>query len=150
MAFEIKLEKNNSEANRVTKDVSFIVTLTGELKTETSIIDPVFVVEYPLEHLTNCNYVTIPAFGRSYFVNNIRSIRTGLVELTCHVDVLSSFAEEIKANKAIVRRQESQWNLYINDGTFRVYQNPNVLTKAFPSGFDTQEFVLAIAGGAQT
>ena len=146
MAFDIVLQKNNSERNRITKDISEILTVSGELKTETSIIDPVIMIGCDLSSVVGCNYMSIPAFGRSYFVNNIRSIRSGLVEFSCHVDVLSSFAPQIRSNTAIVRRQENNWNLYLNDGSFKVYQNPNVLTKAFPSGFTTQEFVLAIAG----
>ena len=146
MALDIVLQKNNSERNRVTKDISEILKVSGELKTETSIIDPVIMIECDLSSVIGCNYMSIPTFGRSYFVNNIRSIRDGLVEFSCHVDVLSSFATEIRSNIAIVRRQENNWNLYLNDGTFKVYQNPNVLTRAFPSGFTTQEFVLAIAG----
>lgn len=146
MAFDIILQRNNSERNRITKDISDILTVSGELKTETSIIDPVIVIECDLSAVVECNYISISAFGRSYFVNNIRSIRSNLVEFSCHVDVLSSFAAEIRSNTAIVRRQENNWNLYLNDGSFKVYQNPNVLTKAFPSGFTTQEFVLAVAG----
>lgn len=146
MAFNIILQKNNSENNRVSKSLKTILTVSGVLKEETSIIDPVIKIECDLASVTGCNYLSIPAFGRSYFVNNIRSIRNGLVEFSCHVDVLSSFASQILKNSAIVKRQEKSWNLYLNDGTFKIYQNPNVLTKAFPSGFTTQEFVLAIAG----
>ena len=146
MAFNVMLQINNSERNRVTKDISEISTVSGELKAETSIIDPVIMIECDLSAVIGCNYISIPTFRRSYFVNNIRSIRYGLVEFSCHVDVLSSFASEIRGNTAIVSKQENKWNLYLNDGTFKVYQNPNVLTKAFPSGFTTQEFVLAVAG----
>lgn len=146
MAFDIKLQTSNSEPNRVTKTLTDIMTVSGELKTDTSIIDPVIMIECDLAAVTGCNYMTIPTFGRSYFVRNIRSIRSGLVEFSCHVDVLSSFADAIKSNRAIIHRQEKSWNLYLNDGTFKVYQNPIVLTKAFPSGFTTQEFVLAVAG----
>ena len=144
--FDITLQTNQSEQNRVTKTLVDLATVSGVLKEETSIIDPIIKIEGDLSNFVNCNYLTIPAFGRSYFVNNIRSIRQGLVEFACHVDVLSSFADAIKTNKAIVKRQENNWNLYLNDGTFKVYQNPTVLTKAFPSGFNTQEFILAVAG----
>lgn len=146
MSFNISLQTNNSERNRLTKNVQTIMTVSGVLKEETSIIDPVIKIECDLALVTGCNYLSIPAFGRSYFVNNIRSVRNGVVEFSCHVDVLSTYADQIKSNTAIVRRQENEWNLYLNDGTFKVYQNPNVLTRAFPSGFTTQEFVLAIAG----
>lgn len=146
MAFDIILQKNKSEMNKLTKEIENIMTVSGTLKSDTSVIDPIIMIECDLSTVTNCNYMTISAFGRSYFVNNIRSIKTGLVEFSCHVDVLSSFADSIKTNTAIVRKQENNWNLYLNDGTFKVYQNPIVLTKAFPSGFTHQEFVLAVAG----
>ena len=146
MAFDIMLQRNNSEPNRITKEISEISTVSGELKTETSIIDPVIMIECDLSAIVGCNYISIPTFGRSYFVNNIRSIRRGLIEFSCHVDVLSSFASEIRGNTAIVRKQENRWNLYLNDGSFKIYQNPNILTKSFPSGFTKQEFVLAVAG----
>ena len=146
MSFSIALQTNVSEKNKLDKDLTTIATVTGTLKTETSIIDPVILIEGNLSNYVGCNYMTISAFGRSYFVNNIRAIRNNLFEISAHVDVLSSFSAGIRSNSAIVRRQEKNWNLYLNDGTFRVYQNPNVLTKAFPSGFTTQEFVLAVAG----
>lgn len=146
MAFDIELKTNNSEQNRLKKDTQTIMKVSGVLKEETSIIDPIIKIECKLSDVTGCNYLSIPVFGRSYFVNDIRSIRNGLVEFSCHVDVLSTYAEQIKNNTGIIKRQENKWNLYLNDGTFKVYQNPNVLTKAFPSGFTTQEFVLAVAG----
>lgn len=146
MSFNITLQKMTSEKYAVTKSTSDIKTVSGVLKDITSIIDPVIMIEIDLADVTECNYLSIPKFGRKYFVNNIRSVRNGLVEFTCHVDVLSSWASELKTNSAIVRRNEKKWNLYLNDGTFKIYQNPNVLTKAFPSGFSTQEFVLAVAG----
>lgn len=146
MAFNISLQVNNSERESLSKSIDDILTVSGALKEETSIIDPIIMIECDLNAVKNCNYMTIPVFGRSYFVNNIRSIRNGLVEFSCHVDVLSSFEKQIRNNTAIIRKQENDWNLYLNDGSFKVYQNPNVLTKAFPSGFTKQEFVLAVAG----
>ena len=150
MAITIDLQVNSSELIAVTKNLTTIATVSGFLRDETSIIDPIIKVECDLSQYASCNYLTIPAFNRSYFVKNIRSIRTGIVEFSCHVDVLSSFADEIKANSAIIYRQENKWNLYLNDGIFKVYQNPHVLTKKFPTGFSTQEFVLAIAGGSSS
>lgn len=146
MSVELKIQCNLSEKNRVTKVVSTLFELEGTLRHETSIIDPVFIVAGDMDDYIGVNYCTVADFGRSYFVNNIRSVRTGIIELTCHVDVLSSFADSILENTAIIHRQENHWNLYLNDGSFRVYQNPIVLTKAFPSGFSTQEYVLAVAG----
>lgn len=146
MSFEIILQKNNSENININKDISNILTLSGTLKNQTSIINPSIIIEANLANITTCNYLTIPSFNRSYFISNIESLRNNLVEISAHVDVISSFKSEILANTAIVKRQENNWNLYIDDGIFKTYQNPIVITKAFPSGFTTQEFVLAVAG----
>ena len=146
MSFSILIQNNKSEPERLDKVLTTISTLTGTLKQETSIIDPVIIIEGDMSTFKNCNYCTIADFGRSYFINNIKSVRNNLIELTCHVDVLSTYKTQIRGNMAICRRQENNWNLYLNDGSFRTYQNPMVLTKLFPSGFGSPEFVLAVAG----
>ena len=147
MAFNIILQKNLSEKICIRKNLVNIATLSGTLKEETSVIDPTITINANLSDLTQCNYFTIEAFGRSYIVNNIRSIRSGLVEISGHVDVLSSWKLQLLSNKGIIRRQEYKWNTYLNDGSFRVYSNSIVQTVDFPSGFDSPEFVLAVAGG---
>jgi len=150
MAFNIVLQRNNSENIHVTKDVTDLVNLTGNLRTDTSIINPVFLIECDLSEVADCNYITVPSFNRSYFVTNIVSVRNNLVSFTCHVDVLSSFATQIKANRGIVRRAENkeQYNLYINDGSLVSYQDPYILTEPFPNGFTGLGFILAVAGSA--
>lgn len=146
MSFSITLMQNTSPVNKIGKNLSSQLEVVGDLRSETSIIDPVITIECDLADLTNCNYMYVPEFNRYYFVNNIRSIRNGLVEFSCHVDVLETYKDQIRANSAIIKRQENNWNLYLNDGTFKVYQNPIVITKEFPNGFNSQEFVLAVAG----
>lgn len=146
MSFTIVIQQNTSPKNQLTKSLTTITTLTGTLREDTSIIDPVIRVQSSESSLINANYCTISSFGRSYFITNITSLRNGVLELSLHCDVLSSFASQIKSNNAIIYRQENQWNLYLNDGVFKTYQNPQITTKPFPNGFDTTEFVLAVAG----
>lgn len=146
MSFQIKLGRNKSEENRLTKSVKTIDTVTGVLKDGTSILRPVILMQCDLSDVKKVNYMEIPAFGRKYFVTNIESVRQGLVAISGRVDVLSTYDASIRNNTGIIRRQEKTWNLYLNDGVLRSYQNPKVLTKKFPSGFSTMEFVLAVAG----
>lgn len=146
MSFTINIQKNNSEKNRVNKDVETLLTLRGTLKDGTSILDPVIMIEADMDVLAYANYLTIMVFGRSYFITDIKSIRNGLIEISAHVDVLSSFRGEILYNKAIIMRNENKWNLYLDDGVFKSYQNPVIITKTFSRGFDTYEYVLAVAG----
>lgn len=149
MAFNIELYVNYSENNRLRKSISRLNTFSGELRAECSIIDPVITFEGNLNQFAGSNYLYIPPFNRYYFITNIRSIRTDLIEVTAHVDVLMSFADAILSNTGVIKRNSGKWNLYLNDGSLKCYQNPMILTKAFPSGFTTQEFVLAVAGGSQ-
>lgn len=150
MAFSVILQTNNSEKIKVDKTLVDIDTVSGTLKESTSIVDPIFLISRPIDELVNCNYITVSIFGRSYFVTDISSVRNNLTEIACHVDVLSSFKNAVRSNQSIVRRQENKWNLYLDDGVFKTYQNPMVLTKNFPTGFNTFEFVLAVAGSEQT
>lgn len=147
--FQIALQQNNSEPIKLDKDLTEIATLAGTLREECSIIDPVVLLEVPLDQIAGCNYVTISAFGRSYFVREIISVRTGLVRLSLHVDVLTSFKDGIRANKGIVRRAEKAdtYNLYLNDGSLQAYQDPYILTEPFPYGFTGACFIMATAGG---
>ena len=149
MSFNIVLQTSNSERNKLDKTITDIATLSGVLKQETSIIDPVFIIEGDISQYINCNYCTISTFGRSYFINNIRSIKQNLFEISCHVDVLSSFKTQIRNNTAILKRSEANWNLYLNDGSLQVAQDSEVITSIFTAGNQfgaTWSYVLIIAG----
>ena len=110
----LTLYKNNSEQNAVTKSLTQVQTMTGTLRNGTSIIDPVILVS-DIDNITSVNYCKINEFNRYYFINNIKSVNNNLWELSCHVDVLQSFATEIRAQSGIVERQENYFNLYLND-----------------------------------
>lgn len=147
MSFTIKLQSNTSDIRKLDKDITDILSLDGVLREQTSIIDPVIRLEADLSELVGCNYMTIDAFGRSYFITDIKSITDTIVEVSGHVDVLSTYKGAIRRNNAIIKKQYKDYNLYLNDGSLKIYQDPRVQCKAFPSGFNTQEFVLAVAGG---
>lgn len=147
MSFDVLIQKNLSEKNAFRKEIELISTLNGTLKEGTSIVDPTIIFNGDISGYIDVNYMTISTFGRSYFITDIRSISYGIFEISGHVDVLCSFKNEILSNSAIIKKQEHKWNLYLNDGSLRTYQDVSVLTKPFPGGFATQEIVLAVAGG---
>ena len=149
MSFNIVIQTNSSESNRLDKTLTDIATSSGTLRADTSIIDPVFQIEGDLSSYINANYCTVSSFGRSYFINNIRSLRAGLFEISCHVDVLSSFKTQIRTNSAIIHRSEGNWNLYLNDGSLQAQQDVDVTTQKFSAGsqFDgAWSYVLLISG----
>lgn len=153
MSFIIKHYFNQSPTNAVNKNLDpHVPDLTGDLRDGCSLIDPVIEIQAsdPGFHLNHSNYIYIPDFGRYYFITNIISTHFPLWEIHCHVDVLMSYAEQIKEQIAVVARQESTYNMMLDDGFFMCYQNPKFQTKLFSNAtpFEQQEFVLVVAGSS--
>lgn len=144
----IQIQQTTSEKNRIGKSINTLYTASGALREGTSIINPVIRISGAnIPSLKNANYMYIPEFSRYYFITDIKSVRNGLVEISGHVDVLQTYASQIKNNTAIIKRNSNSWNLYIEDGLFKTYANPHIFTKLFPSGFKDPSFVLSVAGG---
>lgn len=150
MSFPIILQENVSPMNMVSKTVTDIATATGNLKEGTSIIDPIIEIESALEAdiLSRVNFAYIALFHRYYFVTDITLDITGLWLVSMHVDVLMSYKDAIRAQNGVVARQVNQYNMYLDDGWFMTYQNPRVVDLYFsnPAPFESQEFVLVLAG----
>lgn len=150
MSFAIDLIINQSQSNVVSKDISTIETIQGVLRRGASVTDPLIEIQYDIYNGDNAipNYLYIPVFKRYYYILGIRSTINGMWEISCHVDVLMSYQNEIRAQTAIVERQETAYNLMLDDGYFMTYQNPKIQIKTFSNAtpFETQEFVLVIAG----
>ena len=155
MSFPIVLMTSKSNVNVVNKSLSTVATATGVLRASTSIIDPVVTIESQLaaELISLVNYAKIATFNRYYYVTNIISLYNGLWELHMHVDVLMSFRDSILAQKALVARQQYNYNLYLDDGSFMAYQNPDIDVVPFDVSSPFNEsgtFIMIGAGGATT
>ena len=142
----ITLFRNISEYNAVNKSITELTTLTGTLREESSIIDPIITISDIDNYVGSMNYAYIPEFNRYYFITNIESVRNNLWRVSFHVDVLYTYRAQIKSNSAIIERNENEYDLKLNDGLFKTQQNPRIAQFPFPSGFNTWNFVLAIAG----
>lgn len=142
----IKLYKTPSEVNRVIKTLNDELSLTGTLRESSSIINPTIKIEE--DDITGYNYAYIPDFGRYYFITNITSIRNDLWEVVMRVDVLMTYADEIKANTAVIARNSNLWNLYYQDEQFKILNYETIQTKTFGYPLSpNSEFVLICAGG---
>ena len=99
-------------------------------------------------NLSDYNYAWIEEFHRFYFIKNIVSVRTNLWRLTMHVDVLSTYADYIKNNNAVISRNSNLWNLYYQDEQFKILNYETIQTKAFGTSLNpSSQFVLIVAGG---
>ena len=157
VSFNVNFWYNKSEPNRLDKDL-VSVNISQQscvFKQSSSIMSPTLILQYANDSSASryfrCNYITIgDPINRNYFVEEINILANKLVEFRCRIDVLTTYKDAIRANKAIIQRQETNWNLYLNDGSFKIYQNPMVVTKVFPNGFPTPKYFLTVAGGLST
>ena len=142
----IDIQYTSSEANRVDKQILGLRRLEGTLRNNSNTIDPEILIEGNIQDVAGANYLTIYSFKRHYFIRSIESVRNELYLIRAHVDVLTTFATAIKGNAAIIHRQANNFNLYLDDGVMKVYQNPIVETYEFPQGFSGHMYVLTVAG----
>lgn len=151
----IELYVNNSEAIVVDKNITPLRTVSGTLRTPSSILSPVILIDGDVE-IAKANYLWISEFERFYFVGDIVSTVNGLWELSCHVDVLSTYKNKLRTLSAILARQENVYNLYLEDDRLLTTCRRIYWTKAFPvrpnpgNSIDGSSFILTVAGGAES
>ena len=146
---EVHFFVNESERNTIGKVLKNELTVSGTLKKECSILRPsiLFSGINPAIY----NYAYIPEFGRYYFIGNPVSVRENLWEIPFSVDVLESWKSQIKQQDAIIERQENEWDLYLNDGSFKAESTNKTATILFPNDLFTQEnYILCVAGAPVT
>ena len=143
----ISLGRCFSDHERVDKNVQYIETTTAHIKEDTSIVDPTFIMVNP--GTVNFNYVSVPEWGRKYYVRDITALPGERLAVTCHCDVLSSFADGIRAASAIIDKQENDTfaSKYIDDGSFVMECRDTIQSFTFENGFTSQANILITAGG---
>lgn len=142
----LNLFQNNSDKNVVWKQITTKANLTGTLREDCSIIDPIIKVEgISASDLPYINYCEVVEWGRYYYINDIVCVGQ-LYELRCHVDVLMTYKDQIKNIPAIIERQESNFNLYLQDGLLKEYANSHQQIIQFPNGFTQYEYIFSICG----
>lgn len=148
MSFTINTYNMTEPVNKIDKSLGLspVGSYTGQLVDGTSIVDPDILIES--SGVPGGNYAFIGEFGRYYFIKDKVSVKNGLWRLQMHVDVLKSYASGILSSTAIVARNSTNYNQMLNDSEFKIQENPIIMTKTFPSGFDTSvsSFVLDLIG----
>lgn len=113
---------------------------------DTSIARPTFKMRDKDLYMTS-NYVYVDDLHRFYFVRN-RTVSNGYAYIECESDVLSNFKTKLRERSCVIKRQESEYNMYQVDEKTRILNYETLLVTNFPKGFDenNQEFVLCVVG----
>lgn len=148
----IILYTNLDPKNKIDKTLSNGATLTGTLRDECSITNPVIRIEGNTTALAGYNYMYITDFGRYYFITDVKAIRNNLWEVRATVDVLKSFAAAILAQEVILNdTQETGADNYINNDVYITKVKTKTDIVSFPAGLlEDGTFILITAGGIPT
>lgn len=144
---DITLYTNNSEKNKLDKNLSGAKTFSGKLREESSIVNPSILIQ--IENPSSFNYAYIPEFKRYYFIIDAVSVRTNIWRLSLHTDVLMSFKDGIKNAPVILTDTESAGATnYLIGEQWKTNAKNTTEIKQFPKGLNTNgEFILITAGG---
>lgn len=146
---EIVIGRIKDDNAVVDKTFEELATLNAVIKQDTSIINPALIFAYDGD--VDFNYVYIPIFGRYYFVKDIDILTGNRYSLTCHVDVLMSFKDDLRKETAILDKVEDARlaNKFINDGSWETSSIEINQVYTFPDGFGVYpSYVFIAAGGA--
>lgn len=147
MSMTIKLYHNDSDKRTVNKTLTNEGALTGAvIIDDTTILQPRLRVRDNGIIMVQYNYCYIADFKRYYYITNI-TVSNGYILIDCKVDVLMSYANEIKACTGVIARQENVWSGYLDDNENYTNQYNNVSLKAFNNPFSkTLSYILLVSG----
>ena len=144
----VEIYKNLSENSVIGKTKTLVYQTQCEIKGESSIINPVLILQYN-EQLFTSNYVYIPAWSRYYFIDDVRVLTGGRVEVSLSVDVLESFKDSILELSVILGDTETTGvNKYLSSESFVTTCKTKTDIVNFPRGLsDNGTYILITSGG---
>lgn len=83
---------------------------------------------------------------RYYFVDDIIRQPEGQYKFKCHMDVLMTWSDQIKALSVTLDRSETIFNGYLPDGEYSALGYRAIVCKAFPYALDQDSYVLMTTG----
>ena len=123
---------------------NLVASVDVHMKEGGDMINPTFTVSG--SDLHGANYCYIARYGRYYYIRDLNVLPTGVWKVTCHVDVLMSYAAQIKGLTCTLDRSESLYNGYVPDAEYKSKGYRAIAMKKFPSGMYDDNFILITTG----
>ena len=151
----VTLYINTSDNRKIGKSLTSAYYFANvEFKRPCEMLNPTIIL-HNITNITQYNYCYIGDFGRYYFIDEIQVLTGGRVSIKCSIDVLETYATEIKALNAILLRGEIGQPTEITDNLLPLAKNKSVNVYEFTGGdFNINtatnanyNFVLNIMGG---
>lgn len=149
MAVTIDLMNNASKDIVVNKSLSTIASLSGDFRATVDALRPTIIVDGAVA--SNVNYAYIPDFGRYYYVTDRQELTKDLTELSLYTDVLKSFATQLANASGIVKRNENNYDMYLDDNKIPISARKAIAIRRFsgtsPFGATARSISLTVFGG---
>lgn len=130
---QITLYENFSKRSNSTLQPSVQGTVIDcFLKQSTSVNNPVFILT-----VENFNISYVKWDNRFYFVNDIKSVKNGVVEISCKIDVLATYKTSILNTSAFVQYSTSNFNSDILDSRIG---NTGTITQSVKTSTNIETF----------
>lgn len=148
---EITLYKTTSDYITVNKVLTGDTVKECTVTTPCNLLSPQFQLLY-FADIVNYNYVY--AFNRYYYINDISMISGTHCIISCSVDVLKTYASDIKnCNATVVRSESVGQPTYIVDSKLPIHPNEKVVREIrsnnpFPIGINN--YVLTTLKGGDS
>lgn len=147
---DIFLYKTKSAPNVVDKKLTEVAHYTSvRLLDDTSVLTPTIEVRESntIDSIWDLNYFYVPKFKRYYFVTDLTAT-AGMYRISGRVDVLKTYASEIKVSSQIISRQENRQDRYLHDSMIPISDKQEVIETEFGDTFDDTNslFILVTTG----
>lgn len=143
----ITFYQNLSDNRVLSKSITQLQSVTAVIKGDCDILNPTVEVSN-FTNLAKANYMYIAAWYRYYFVDSITVSAGQRAIIKGHVDVLKTYADGILDCSAVVSRQQSKGNYYLNDPVYKTRQYKITTVQEFPNEKFTRDgsLILAVSG----
>lgn len=135
--------RNNSDKRVINKDLTLLASDdTTTIYGDNSILSPML----KCTNYHGANYIKISQFDRYYFITNVVWSK-GYYYISCDVDVLYTYRNDINNMSVCVTRSESENNTSIVDTCLPVSKNKEVTIKKFGNNVisnKTEKYVIGV------
>ena len=156
---EIVLFSNKSDNRKLNKEITSYGKIQVTLKDECTVINPKFLIkatQWKNIPIYGVNYCYVSSFNRFYYIDDIKYESGNTIEITCSVDVLMSYKNEINNLICLIDRQENIVNPELTDELIKLNSNrkynlhkasKKVFSKGTIAGYNTC-VAITVNGGA--
>lgn len=144
----IVLYNNKSPNNSIAKSLETIATYSDCIIKETTDLYNITVILNYVNNMRDANYLFISELNRYYYIDNFE-MANGRVILSCHIDVLMTYRNEIEKCKIVVKRNENESYSYLSDTELPIECREQKRQFIFPNEPLTKnlEYIMICAGG---